>query len=142
MGAELQAVSYKEWLPKILGGQFQNLIGPYKGYNSSVDPSISDYFTFAAMRFGHGMIQESYSRLDEHMREIPEGDLKFDQGILKPSKLLFEGGMDPVMRGMMSMAVKRPQRLTTTLTEKMFGSTDLAALNIQRGVVIKHNTVL
>jgi len=133
VGAQLQAITYKEWLPKVLGGQFGRLVGDYRNYNSSVDPTIADYFTFAAMRFGHGMIQESYSRLDEALRQIPEGGLRFDEGILKPSKLLFEGGMDPVLRGLMSMAVKRPQRLTTSLTEKMFGSTDLAALNIQRG---------
>uniref|UniRef100_A0A915JI55 Uncharacterized protein n=1 Tax=Romanomermis culicivorax TaxID=13658 RepID=A0A915JI55_ROMCU len=81
------------------------------------------------------MIQESYSRLDVNNKAIPEGSMKFDDGILKPSKLLFEGGLDPVLRGFMNMAVKRPQRLTTALTERMFGTTDLAAINIQRGKV-------
>uniref|UniRef100_A0A915KSR0 Uncharacterized protein n=1 Tax=Romanomermis culicivorax TaxID=13658 RepID=A0A915KSR0_ROMCU len=115
-----------------MGDRMNTAIGPYRGYNKSVDPSITDYFTFGAMRFGHGMIQESYSRLDVNNKAIPEGSMKFDDGILKPSKLLFEGGLDPVLRGFMNMAVKRPQRLTTALTERMFGTTDLAAINIQR----------
>ncbi|KHJ93818.1 animal hem peroxidase [Oesophagostomum dentatum] len=33
----------------------------------------------------------------------------------------------------MSTAVKRPHRMTPAITEKMFGSTDLGSLNIQRG---------
>jgi hypothetical protein len=46
---------------------------------------------------------------------------------------LFEGGIDPILRGLMTTPVKRPQRITPAATERMFGSTDLASLNIQRG---------
>uniref|UniRef100_A0A915HJE6 Peroxidase n=1 Tax=Romanomermis culicivorax TaxID=13658 RepID=A0A915HJE6_ROMCU len=60
VGAELQAIVYKEWLPKILGSRFDSLIGQYRGYNPSTDPSMADHFTFAAMRFGHGMIHDSF----------------------------------------------------------------------------------
>lgn len=129
----LQAITYKEWLPKIMGSQFSSQVGPYQGYAPTVNPAISDEFSTSAMRFGHGMIQEFYPRLDSSGQNIAEGGMKFDDGVLKPSKVLFEGGVDPILRGMMSMAVKRPQRLTTALTERMFGSSDLAAINIQRG---------
>ncbi|RCN27252.1 hypothetical protein ANCCAN_27015 [Ancylostoma caninum] len=33
----------------------------------------------------------------------------------------------------MNTPVKRPHRMTPAITEKMFGSTDLGSLNIQRG---------
>ena len=37
------------------------------------------------------------------------------------------------MRGFWNTAVKRPHRMTTSITERMFGSTDLGSLNIMRG---------
>lgn len=97
------------------------LIGDYKGYDPRVNPSIADEFTNGAMRFGHGMVHEFFPRLDANGRNIPEGALKVDDGVLRPHKLLFEGGVDAIVRGLMTMALKRPQRLTSGLTENMFG---------------------
>lgn len=133
VGAVLQALTYKEWLPKILGSALASSIGPYRGYDEKLNPSIASEFTHAAMRFGHGMIQESYNRLDTNGQPIAQGGMKFDEGVLKPQKLLFEGGIDPILRGMLNMPLKKPQRVTTAVTERMFGSSDLAAINLQRG---------
>ncbi|KRY72255.1 Peroxidase mlt-7, partial [Trichinella pseudospiralis] len=133
IGAMIQAITYKEWLPKILGIRYNSLMGNYTGYNPNVNPSIINEFTTAAMRFGHGMITEFYERVDEHGKFIPHAKLRFDQGVLKPAKLLFEGGIEPVIRGLLMMEVKKPQRVTTSVTENMFGSTDLASTNVQRG---------
>ncbi|KJH50886.1 animal hem peroxidase [Dictyocaulus viviparus] len=133
VGAELQAIVYREWLPKILGAAFSSVVGDYQGYDPNIDPTIANEFTSAAFRFGHGMIQEFYQRLDPNFGNSSFGALAFEKGTLHSDVLINEGGPDPLVRGMFSQSVKRPQRLTTTVTENMFGSTDLSTINIQRG---------
>ncbi|WKX94320.1 hypothetical protein Q1695_011516 [Nippostrongylus brasiliensis] len=133
VGAELQAIVYREWLPKILGAAFSSVVGDYRGYDPSLDATIANEFTSAAFRFGHGMIQEFYQRLDPNFSNSSFGALAFQKGTLHSDVLINEGGPDPLVRGMFSQNVKRPQRITTTVTENMFGSTDLSTINIQRG---------
>ncbi|CAI2343224.1 unnamed protein product [Caenorhabditis sp. 36 PRJEB53466] len=117
IGAQVQAIVYREWLPKVLGASFATVVGDYRGYDSDVDSTVANEFTSAAFRFGHGMIQEFYQRLDTSFRNITFGALPFQKGTLHSDVL----------------NVKRPQRVTTTVTENMFGSTDLSTINIQRG---------
>ncbi|KAK0393081.1 hypothetical protein QR680_000045 [Steinernema hermaphroditum] len=133
VGAEIQAIAYREYLPKVLGSTFSTLVGEYRGYNPNVDATLANEFTAGAYRFGHGMIQEFYPRLEEGFRNSSFGPLPFSDGTLRSDRLLFMGGIDPILRGMMVTPLKRPQRLTTSITEQMFGSTDLGTINIQRG---------
>ncbi|ETN77913.1 animal hem peroxidase, partial [Necator americanus] len=131
VGAEVQAIVYREWLPKILGAAFSSVVGDYRGYDPTIDATIANEFTSAAFRFGHGMIQEFYQRLDPNFGNSSFGALPFQKGTLHSDVLVNEGGPDPLLRGMFSQSVKRPQRVTTTVTENMFGSTDLSSINIQ-----------
>ncbi|PAV79596.1 hypothetical protein WR25_00311, partial [Diploscapter pachys] len=133
VGAEIQHILYAGYLPKLLGVSFDKVVGKYVGYDNTVDATIANEFTTAAFRFGHGMIEEGYSRLTSDGRNISEGGFLFGEGVFKSGKILWEGGIDPILRGFMHTAVKRPHRMTPAITEKMFGSTDLGTLNIQRG---------
>ncbi|KAI6223159.1 Peroxidase mlt-7 [Aphelenchoides besseyi] len=133
VGAQVQAIVYREYLPKILGSAFATTLGQYRGYNPNIDATIANEFVSGAHRFGHGMIQEFYPRLDFRNQTIPSGGFHFVDGTLHSDRLIFQGGIDPIIRGMMNTPLKRPQRLTTTVTEQMFGSTDLGTINIQRG---------
>jgi peroxidase len=45
VGAQLQHITYKHWLPKILGPKGMDIIGEYKGYNSNVDATIVKIWT-------------------------------------------------------------------------------------------------
>ncbi|VDN02940.1 unnamed protein product [Thelazia callipaeda] len=133
VGAEIQAITYREYLPKILGSAFVTTIGEYHGYDPNVDPTLTNEFNSAAFRFGHGMIQEIYPRLDRNFHNLSLSSFSFVHGTQHSDLLIFGGGVDPILRGMMMLPVKRSQRLTKAITENLFGSTDLGTINIQRG---------
>lgn len=140
VGAEIQYITYTHWLPLILGPEGYEQIGPYAGYDSTVNPSVSNVFATAALRFGHSMINPILHRYDEHFETIPQGHLMLRDAFFAPWRLVDEGGVDPLLRGMfMTPAkLKKPtQNLNSELTERLFYAThavalDLAAINIQR----------
>ena len=59
--AEVQAITYNEYLPALLG---TSAIDPYDGYDATVDPSISNLFATAAFRYGHSALSSELQRLD------------------------------------------------------------------------------
>lgn len=141
LGAMMQHISYKFWLPQVIGESGMATLGSYKGYDPSVDPSISNEFATAAFRFGHSLVQPIMFRLNESFAPIPEGNLPLHKAFFSPYKILEEGGIDPLLRGLFGMAAKKrmPEEvMNKELTEKLFSlanavGQDLASLNIQRG---------
>jgi hypothetical protein len=49
-----QIISYKEYLPSLLGGPLPE----YEGYDAEVDPSSDAFFISAAFRYGHSGIND------------------------------------------------------------------------------------
>ncbi|CAH0746151.1 unnamed protein product [Diatraea saccharalis] len=141
VGAEIQLITYEHWLPLILGQEGFKQLGTYSGYKSDINPSISNVFATAALRFGHSMINPILHRYDENFETIPQGHLMLRDAFFSPWRLVDEGGVDPLIRGMFTTPAKLKtptQNLNSELTEKLFYSShavalDLAAINIQRG---------
>ncbi len=50
MGAQLQSITFRSWLPKILGQTGMKKLGEYKKYDPSVDVTVSNEFATAAFR--------------------------------------------------------------------------------------------
>ncbi|XP_041987312.1 peroxidasin [Aricia agestis] len=141
VGAQMQVITYKDWLPLILGPEGYEQLGKYKEYNPNINPSISNVFATAGLRFGHSLINPILHRYDENFEEIPQGHLLLRNAFFAPWRLVEEGGVDPLMRGMFTTPAKlktSTQNLNSELTEKLFYAVhavalDLAAINIQRG---------
>ncbi|CAH1772788.1 unnamed protein product, partial [Owenia fusiformis] len=141
VGAQMQHITYNEWLPKILGTNGMEQLGVYKGYDPTIDPTISNVFATAAFRFGHTLINPFIYRLNATFQETREGHLPLHKAFFAPFRIVEEGGIDSIIRGMFGVGAKKfkpDNLLNTELTEKLFKlahavALDLAALNIQRG---------
>ncbi|MCA9776900.1 MAG: peroxidase [Candidatus Eremiobacteraeota bacterium] len=135
VGAIVQAITYNEYIPALLG---QDAIPPYRGYRGEVDPRIGILFATAAYRLGHSQVGTTVPRLDANGEEIAEGNLNVADAFFSPSTFA-ETGVDPLLRG----AATEPSQATDSriigdLRNFLFGppgsgGLDLASLNIQRG---------
>ncbi|XP_012257101.2 peroxidasin [Athalia rosae] len=140
VGAQMQHITFNHWLPRIFGQSQEELIGKYGGYDPAVESTISNVFATAALRFGHSLIQPQLERLDWDFEPIPQGALPLRDAFFAPWRLVDEGGVDPLMRGMFATPAKLKlpeQNLNVELTEQLFRTAhavalDLAALNVQR----------
>ena len=141
VGAELQRITYFEYLPTMMGNDaFNSLIGSYKGYNPNVDASIPNEFATAAFRVGHSMVKTTFARLQsDYVTSIPAGDLTLAFFQKMPFYYNASLGTDPILRGLVTASMRRGDEfLDTILTNKLFGAAnggaaDLATRNIQRG---------
>uniref|UniRef100_A0A3B5M4J2 Peroxidasin n=1 Tax=Xiphophorus couchianus TaxID=32473 RepID=A0A3B5M4J2_9TELE len=141
VGAQMQHITYNHWLPKILGEAGMRILGPYTGYDPNVNAGIFNSFATAAFRFGHTLINPILYRLNEHFEPITQGHISLHRAFFSPFRIVNEGGIDPLLRGLFGVAGKMrvsTQLLNTELTEKLFSmahavALDLAAMNVQRG---------
>jgi len=68
-----QNIIFEDYLPALLGSQFDELIGDYKGYDSSIDVSTSGTMVNTAFRYAHSSIPQDITIVDENGHNvIPE----------------------------------------------------------------------
>lgn len=140
VGALIQKIVYFDYLPKVLGPQnFETFIGPYPGYQPSVDPSIPNSFATAAYRYGHSLVRPQFDRLDSNFRPLAIGPLNLVDAFFNPTQFRTSLGTDPILRGLVTEnSLRMDEFLNMVLTKKLFQTPltlgmDLASLNLQRG---------
>ncbi len=134
VSAEIQSITYNEFLPALLGTRS---ISSYQGYDSTVDPKIANEFSTAAFRFGHSTLNDDIGFLDNEGRDVrDEIELK---DALFASSLLDETGIDSILKYEASVLSQEIDlEVVDSLRNFLFGAPgavglDLVAMNIPRG---------
>ncbi|MFQ5574969.1 MAG: peroxidase family protein [Terriglobia bacterium] len=134
VGAQMQVISYNEFLPVLLG---PNALPAYGGYDPDVNPAISNKFSTAAYRYGHSQLSPTLLRINRGGKETLH--IKLKDAFFNPKLIKKSGGIASIMRG---LALQKAQAVDNLLVDGvrnfLFGGPgeggfDLAALNIQRG---------
>jgi len=137
--AELQHVTYDEFLPALLGPPRPGAdgIAPWRGYRPDVNAGIATEFSTAAFRLGHSLLGDDIRFLDDAGHPVRD-DLALRDAFFNPTPVS-EVGIDPLLK---YLASDRAQEIDTKVVEDvrdfLFGAPgqggfDLASLNIERG---------
>ena len=135
VAAQMQIITYREFLPVLLG---PNALSPYRGYQADIDPSVSNVFATAAYRLGHSMLSSNLLRLDANGASIAAGHLSLADAFFGVAQVQ-SVGLAPYLRG---LAAQRAQAIDPLVIDEvrnfLFGAPgaggfDLVSLNIQRG---------
>ncbi|XP_072286095.1 myeloperoxidase-like [Pyxicephalus adspersus] len=141
IGCILQKITYKDWLPLLLGGEMSGVLPTYTAYNVQEDPRVSNVFTIA-FRMGHTLIQPFVYRVGDGYQPFKKDPaVPLHQFFFATWRIVNEGGIDPLLRGMLANSAKLNQQnqiVDDELRERLFKllkriGFDLAAINIQRG---------
>ena len=135
VGAEMQHITYTEFLPILLG---PDALPPYLGFKEETDPSIINEFATAAFRFGHSLLPTTLRRVAANGQTADSGDLALAQAFFDPT-IVESDGIENLLRGLASQKCQELDgKVVDALRNFLFGppgsgGLDLVSLNIQRG---------
>ncbi|MEL7535145.1 MAG: peroxidase family protein, partial [Bacteroidota bacterium] len=135
--ALIQKITYQEFLPA-LGVS----LPAYTGYDSSVNPNISNLFSAAAYRLGHTMVVDSVRMLDNDCNPVGDTLVSLVEAFFNP-EIIRNYDIDYFLKGLtVEVQYEVDPYIVPELRDFLFsdpntspvvGGLDLAAANIQRG---------
>ena len=136
VGAQMQVITYNEFLPVLLG---KNAIPRYRRYNAKVDARIANEFSTAAYRLGHSLLSPNIKRIYKKRNRFVVEDVPLREAFFRPDKITPKNNIGSILRG---LAHQQCQELDALVIDDVrnflfgppgAGGFDLASLNIQRG---------
>ena len=102
--------------------------------------TIANEFSTAAYRLGHSLLSPQLLRLNKKGKEIKHGHLALRDAFFSPNRIINEGGIEPLLRGLVSQPCQDLDELIIDDVRNFLfgqpgqGGFDVASLNIQRGL--------
>lgn len=150
LAAQMQHITYNEFLPIIIGADNAEKMGimptpdsDRDTYNDSVDPSVANIFAAAAFRFAHTLLPSLMKKTRDPSSSA--SGIELHKMLFNPYSLYGSTGLDDAIGGAMTTPLgKYDQFFTAELTQRLFEKAedllhdrpcglDLVSLNIQRG---------
>jgi len=136
VGAEVQIITYEEFLPALLGASAPSADG--YNYSSGLTPAITQAFAHATYRFGHSTLSPQLQLINDD--GTSSGSLDLRNVFFNPSVL--SGDPNHVELLLKGAVTQRAQKIDNLLVDDVrnflfgqpgSGGLDLASLNVQRG---------
>src|SRR5262249_56341518 len=140
VGAEIQVITYNEWIPALLG---PGALPAYIGYDDTVNPGIANEFSTALFRLGHSMLGDDIEFINNDGTTFRQG-IDLNVGFFNPGQITqTEGGVQTGVDRILKYLASDPSSeidnsITDPVRNFLFGQPgqggfDLSSLNIQRG---------
>jgi hypothetical protein len=142
--AQYQAIAFYELLPALVGAARFARLPRYSGYDARADPAASAEFAAGAALAWHALVAGRAPRLGAGFRAWPRGPVALRDSYFAAGRLLREGGLDPLVRGLWSQPADARGHAHGGAGTVADGArnaflgrggrgSDLAALDLQRG---------
>lgn len=137
VGAEMQVITYHEFLPALLGPARTPRAENY-AYNPQLPPDITQSFAHSAFRYGHSTVSPELQMVTN--TGLAQGDLPLPNAFFNPDFVADDpANVDRILKGAATQVSQEVDNLIVDgLRNFLFGppgagGLDLASLNIQRG---------
>ncbi len=136
VGAEIQAITYNEFLPALLGSYAPSV---YSVYDPGQNAAILNEVSTALYRVGHTMLSPNLMRMQNDGTEAPGGPMGLQHAFFLPQSLAGTNELDYLLKGLASDQQQDvDMHMVDDVRNFLFGDPipggfDLASLNIQRG---------
>lgn len=134
VGAQIQKITYEEFLPLLMGSNSPNPAA--FSYNDTLQPDISNEFSTAAFRVGHTMLSPQMKLVDINGNDV--GALSLKDSFFNPTQITSQGVNEILLGLSEGRAQEIDHMIIDDVRNFLFAFApgtgfDLVSLNIQRG---------